>query len=287
MKRLRSHKHDDWQSKNSCDLFWKFEQSEDGDVETLECEMKLNCGKIRRLELEGISEEWMVKHKREIRSARTSLVAPNLVVTDDYTIQVDDPSSDNSNTYIVSKEHTVVEQHHDTAKSHQRNLSQRSKGIKQAIVLHITTEDGSKTAYTPEQLSERFFGQTDNDMSLRSQMNSCSYGQLDIEPSTKKGIVGGVYSINVDVAAQSSDKNGRKILNAALDKLREDFTEELSDSFDHIMVCIPKGVKPFTGKDIQHNFKISFKYRPDKFLSFVILTSSEKLSCKNSICLDE
>jgi|Transcript_31371 hypothetical protein len=240
---------------NSCKLFWKYEEKEAGDVESLECEIKLDSGKIRRLEIEGLSDEWMSKHRRQTLSGRTRLVAPNFIFKDDYTIQVDDPSSKNSNTYVVSDQYTVVDQeHHETTKTNHRDLqmgSRSSKGRKRAVVVHITAKGGSKTPFSPKHLSENFFGKRDDSFSLSSQMNSCSHGQLDIVPATGKGITNGVYSMNVDIKPKSSDKFGRDILNAALDQLREDFTENLEDSFDHIMVCIPKGVKPFTGKNIQ------------------------------------
>mmetsp|Transcript_13479 Transcript_13479/g.21016 ORF Transcript_13479/g.21016 Transcript_13479/m.21016 type:complete len:252 (+) Transcript_13479:207-962(+) len=181
----------------------------------------------------------MAQYETQIVSGETRLVSPTFdVIESGDTIQV----GDNSHTYIESSKHDMVEQeHHKQNKDNQRYLAQSWKGTKRVVVLHIETQDSTPPLFC----QKLFFGMGNETMSLRSQLDACSYSQLDIAPSTGADIVGGVYKIKLDQKTQSDDKDGKQITNTALDQLRTKFGNNLRDTFDHVMVCVPKGAKPF------------------------------------------
>ena len=87
--------------------------------------------------------------------------------------------------------------------------------------------------------------------SLRSHSDACLCSQINIAPLTGANIVGGVHETKLDEKTQSDDESGKQITNGALDQLRTKFGCDLRNVFDHIMACVPKGMKPFRGKNTQ------------------------------------
>lgn len=70
------------QKSNSCKLYWKYGATEKGETESLDCEI-MSEGKLFRLPLLGLSDEWLRLHKDEIVSGESILVTWKLDIDDD------------------------------------------------------------------------------------------------------------------------------------------------------------------------------------------------------------
>mmetsp|Transcript_28792 Transcript_28792/g.40481 ORF Transcript_28792/g.40481 Transcript_28792/m.40481 type:complete len:590 (-) Transcript_28792:1954-3723(-) len=236
-----------------CRLYWLYTETGHGDEETLECEILLK-GRVRRLELQGLSEEWLAKNKGNIVSSESELEAPKMEIDTNSTIEGRDPFAFNVQNLIVSDDSIVVQRSevHEEEERYQRRLESRTMGKKEAIVLRVGTTD-SKPPLDAKELSNQVFGTYIDSQNVQSRMDACSYGQLNISPSNAIGI-DGVYDINLDLTTSENDKYGRAVVNAALDQLRTQVGDDLTKKFDHIMICVPSGVKPFIGYAWRNDF---------------------------------
>jgi len=112
-------------------------------------------------------------------------------------------------------------------------------GTLKALVLRVTDMNQVGPSASTEDLVEDFFG-TDN-VSLRTQIEKCSYGKLKIEPfvgktQTDTYISNGVIDIHVNDLDATKDSLDQ----AALTKAANDYGDLNDPRYDLIMVCLPK-----------------------------------------------
>jgi len=228
-----------------CTLLVRNEETLGGDKQTLECQVPSNAS-IRRYQVAGLSQQWLDKYRLNIISSQSQLVSEAMEIQKDV-IRVMDTSEGNQHTFLELPEsnHGSSEaRHHRQNKRYgERNLASVSHGTKNAVVIHIKTLD-VETPYSKKDLSNVVFGTHGDTENVRSRMNACSFGKLNVEPARVDGVDNGVYSFEIQLKA--ADISRHTLTNMIFDDLADNYGKDLEETFDHVMLCIPKGIgNPF------------------------------------------
>jgi hypothetical protein len=115
---------------------------------------------------------------------------------------------------------------------------------RQVLAVRVIANDRSTTS-SLSTMSDKIFGTNADTINLVERYNSCSYGQLVMEPyqgTTDKGfnIVDGVVEVVIDMDVDGVD-NG--IVREAAQAAATDILGDLSSQFDHVMFCLPPGTQ--------------------------------------------
>jgi hypothetical protein len=115
-------------------------------------------------------------------------------------------------------------------------------GTRQVLAVRVIANDRSTTS-SLSTMSDKIFGTNADTINLVERYDSCSYGQLVMEPyrgTTEKGfnIDDGVVEVVIDMNVEGVNDGGVR------DAARAAATEKLGDlssQFDHVMFCLPPG----------------------------------------------
>jgi hypothetical protein len=131
----------------------------------------------------------------------------------------------------------------------QRNLV--TLGNRTAVVMRIIPND--TIPYTEAEIFDRVFNTST--YSLRTGYDACSYGQLDIRPSTHALAVNGV--VNVTVPMNAIGTNMDVVKDAALTKATA-LLGDLPSQFDLVLLAMPPGVVNGDGGLFTNAFAYSY-----------------------------
>jgi len=223
-----------------CLLLIKSTKYLDGRHETsLCCELsRIDGGSIVTLTKESMPAFLAEKYNNnEINSARDYLHAKGALVSQHAMIF---PSITTKSGNVFDEQNVFVEHN---AYDHENRRHLRRLGItgeRSTLVIPATFSDSSTTA-TNAVLRNKVFGANGDSLNLRSQMDACSFGKLDMKPVTSSSsgvtINGGVYRLNL-----SSTKISGKDSDTVEDILKpkaNDVLGDLADQYDHVMFCMP------------------------------------------------
>jgi hypothetical protein len=113
---------------------------------------------------------------------------------------------------------------------------------RQVLAVRVIANDRSTTSSLSE-MSDKIFGTNADTINLVERYDSCSYGQLVMEPyrgTTEKGfnVEDGVVEVVIDMNVNGVNDGGvRDAARAAA----TDILGDLSSQFDHVMFCLPPG----------------------------------------------
>jgi hypothetical protein len=118
---------------------------------------------------------------------------------------------------------------------------------KEVLVVRIRGNDESTTDSMSE-LSDAVFGTSGDSVNLSERYDSCSYGQLTMEPyegttATGVSIPGAQYTkgvVEVEISNNIQGADHSTIKNAAVNAATA-LLGDLPSQFDHVMLCIPSG----------------------------------------------
>jgi len=139
---------------------------------------------------------------------------------------------------------------------HIRRLSTLKE--RSVLVVRVSADD-TTTSASEEDLAREVFGITypnggvdPNSFNLSNAYAQCSYDKLKFEPATTEnnGINDGVYTVTINDVVEGQTFG--YVRNVVLDQLRSDFSSnDLSETFDHVMICMPPGLVSNQGKIIR------------------------------------
>jgi hypothetical protein len=158
-----------------------------------------------------------------------------------------DISNDRNILWIEAIEPVVIEEQEEDEEASERKLLflASAEGVKRTLVIRIVG-DGVGPKSSLNQLREEVFG---NGISLKSQMERCSHGKLDIQPfsgSTWGGrfnqkIVGGV--VELGIPTNPYGKSDKRMENDAMQTAFFVFGN-LDAQFDLVLIAMPPGIVP-------------------------------------------
>ena len=118
----------------------------------------------------------------------------------------------------------------DGAYNPHRRLS--TTGTKTVLVVRVSSND-SEVGFSTDELNDLFF--SDSDVSTRSQMNACSFGQLSLEPAH-----GGILDVDINMNTIGNDRSF--VVATATEAARQKLGMELLyEAADLVLLCIPPG----------------------------------------------
>jgi len=146
---------------------------------------------------------------------------------------------------------------HDQQRTSRSNISGGEKGIgkKVALVVRVTTNDATVTRNGNE-LSDKWFGTSGDQMNMSSRFNKCSYGKLKIRPAPDTSVISnGVVEVKLNINAfEKTVDKAESLTVVALQKL---FGQNVYNKYDHIMIVLPLGFKDSFVAHGYLNFSIS------------------------------
>ena len=111
-----------------------------------------------------------------------------------------------------------------------RRLS--TAGTKTLLVVRVSSND-SEVGFSTDELSDLIF--SDSDVSTRSQMSACSFGQLLLEPA-----YGGILDVDINMNTAGNERS--LVVAAATEAARQKLGMKLLyEAADLILLCIPPG----------------------------------------------
>jgi len=146
---------------------------------------------------------------------------------------------------------------HDKQDKSRTKISGEKKGIgkKVALVVRVTTNDATVTRNGNE-LSDKWFGTSGDQMNMSSRFNKCSYGKLRIRPAPDTSVISdGVVEVKLNIKA--SEKTIDKAESLTVVALQKLFGQKVYNKYDHIMIVLPLGFKDSFVAHGYLNFSIS------------------------------
>ena len=126
-----------------------------------------------------------------------------------------------------------------------RRLATSTKGIKPILVVKVTDVNGLARAESAAQIADDIFGSYGDEVTLKSQLEACSIGQLTIQPGVEahsdkyKDGVTGVIDVTLDIAITDNDRYA--IHNAARVAAQEHLgVGSLTDDYQQVMFVVEK-----------------------------------------------
>jgi len=125
-------------------------------------------------------------------------------------------------------------------RSRQKNRRLGITGEKKVLVVRADASDASTTA-NEQELSNNIFGTNGDEVTLKSQYEACSYGKLTLKPYDGTS---GVISVELEGGVTGLNKFSveEAMVKAAGEYFDVD-EENLSERFDHVMLCLPPGTE--------------------------------------------
>jgi hypothetical protein len=119
-------------------------------------------------------------------------------------------------------------------------------GVKHVLVVKVIDVNGKARIETPSQISDDIFGTNGDAVNLKSQMNACSMGRLDILPGDDSaGVVNqdlydapGVITVNIDISIETNTRTN--VENAITAKVQDKMGMTLPGPYDLIMYVVEK-----------------------------------------------
>mmetsp|Transcript_6216 Transcript_6216/g.13022 ORF Transcript_6216/g.13022 Transcript_6216/m.13022 type:complete len:474 (-) Transcript_6216:145-1566(-) len=146
---------------------------------------------------------------------------------------------------------------HDEQRKSRSKISGEKKGIgkKVALLVRVTTNDATVTRNGNE-LSDKWFGTSGDQMNMSSRFNECSYGKLRIQPAPDTSVISnGVVEVKLNINAfEKIIDRAESLTVVALQKL---FGQNVYNKYDHIMIVLPLGFKDSFFAHGYLNFSIS------------------------------
>jgi hypothetical protein len=130
-----------------------------------------------------------------------------------------------------------------------RRRRQLSKGTGNNIILVLRVNyRGVKPGFTASELEGIFFGEGADKVavSLSSQMEACSFGQLRYLAAQGDGIEGGVADIYIQ---QSVGGDVQVLENAVLKQFNADFDDDFKDRLSNVVMVMPKDNLQIQGRN--------------------------------------
>jgi hypothetical protein len=137
-----------------------------------------------------------------------------------------------------------------------RRLS--ATGIKTLLVVRVSSNDSEVGSSTAE-LNDLIF--SESDISTRSQMSSCSFGQLLLEPA-----YGGILDVDINMNTTGNDRS--LVVAAATEAAREKLGMKLLyEAANLVILCIPPGTGGWTALAGVNHWKSVYNDRSCGYLS--------------------
>jgi hypothetical protein len=137
-----------------------------------------------------------------------------------------------------------------------RRLS--TTGTKTLLVVRVSSND-SEVGFSTAELNDLIFN--DSDISTRSQMRSCSFGQLLLEPA-----YGGILDVDINMNTTGNDRG--LVVAAATEAARQKLGMKLLyEAADLIILCIPPGTGGWVAAAAANNWKSVYNDRTCGYLS--------------------
>ena len=209
----------------ACTLLLKIKTFEDGhEEEEVDCfdEETNSYSKIATITgSEYIQSELLSKFKKgELKSAASTLMHEGAFYE--------------GNTLVLPSESIAKAEFGHHAHSRRRRRLAIS-GSRTYLAVRVVATDSSPTPST-SQISDEWFGTSDDLVNYKSQIEACSYDQVKVKPYSSSGISNGV--VTVTIPNTISEKDNGVIRDAADDAVNK---LNLSGNIDHTMLCIPSG----------------------------------------------
>lgn len=123
-----------------------------------------------------------------------------------------------------------------------RNLA-TTTGAKNVLAVRVISSDAQITS-TEDELSDSVFGTFGNVVNLKSQMEDCSYDQLNIVMADDRiGKTTAIYNgvVTVTLASTSTADGDSVMRNAITTELQNQFGTSPEYLADHVLYCLPSG----------------------------------------------
>ncbi len=132
--------------------------------------------------------------------------------------------------------------HIGKTKDNQRNLAPVVVDTRKVLAVRVKAND-STTSATLSQLSNEIFGTSGKVVNLRERMESCSYGELLMEPyegttATGIAITNGVVQLNMNLNVKGRTRDS---VTTDVENALEEYLGDLPNQFDHVILCLPPG----------------------------------------------
>ncbi len=138
---------------------------------------------------------------------------------------------DDSGSFILSDLNDVIY----GSRPHSRRRKLASSGAKQMLAVRVIAVDAATTS-SEDEIRDSWFGTFGDPVNMKSQYEACSYGKLKINPANNGKVSNGVYSVTIPVRVNGASRG--TIKNAVIKELGN-----LTNQFDHIMLCLPPGTE--------------------------------------------
>mmetsp|Transcript_46251 Transcript_46251/g.49883 ORF Transcript_46251/g.49883 Transcript_46251/m.49883 type:complete len:380 (-) Transcript_46251:127-1266(-) len=135
----------------------------------------------------------------------------------------------------------VVSINSEHGSHYSRRLASSNPGTLSVLVVKVIDSAGASIDANNEELYNDFFG---NEFSLKTGIESCSKGQLIIEPAADRGdgesgVVKGITSVVVEATQETIEDGGKSPLEAgAISNLEEEYGN-ISSEYDLVILCVP------------------------------------------------
>ena len=112
-------------------------------------------------------------------------------------------------------------------------------GVKEVLVVRVIDSQG-RSPDDPDTMSDNVFGTDGDENNLKSQLEGCAFGALEIRPTNDCGRVQcdapGVLEVTINIALTSGNRG--TIRNAATDAVRAKTGQNLPGPWDHVMYVL-------------------------------------------------
>jgi hypothetical protein len=124
-----------------------------------------------------------------------------------------------------------------------RRLDDHTSGNHSVLVVRVAASN-TGVKYSTDVLSDKVFGTQDDPINLSERFRSCSYGKLQMEPTTHAMATDGVVDITVDLQITPGVTTSESVVNKVkmqLGALVGGSDVSIKDTFRHVIMCLPTG----------------------------------------------
>jgi hypothetical protein len=119
----------------------------------------------------------------------------------------------------------------------------RASGKKELLVVRIESPEGS-TSLSEDQLFNDIF---DDDINVAKQYSACSHGKLKLTPAQGPSIRNGIATVILSGGESPGVARTAEDIFTHLDEASPSLFGRSLESFDHVMLCVPKGTRVEAG----------------------------------------
>lgn len=204
-------------------------------MEQWQCELQdedaANAGRMF-VDLEGIDEEEL----NAIESGSRTLYSEFAVIADG-TLKI--PKGAAKSIERAAKRGPAEKEKSNKGKGIPKNGRNLAPVVTTRRVLAVRIQANDRTTSSSEDIiRDKIFGTYGDEVNLRERFQSCSYGEMLIEPVETQKISGGVFTIRVNTTVNGT---GDAVVREATLSALSAALGDLPSQFDHVMLCIPPG----------------------------------------------